>query len=42
MNKIDIYFTDMQGNRLEGDFVMPTPNINTSGHYLLLRLQPKG
>ena len=29
VNKIDIYFTDMQGNRLEGDFVMPTPNINT-------------
>lgn len=29
VNKVDVYFTDMQGNRLEGDYVMATPNVNT-------------
>ena len=29
VNKIDIYFTDMQGNKLDGDFVMPTPNVTS-------------
>ena len=29
VNKIDLYFTDMQGNRLEGDYVMATPNVSS-------------
>jgi len=29
VNKVDMYFTDMQGTRLEGDYVMATPNVTS-------------